>query len=130
MEHVKQERPLTELVSDLSEKSGLLLKQEIQLAKTEVDEKIDRIKADVAAIAVGAAVAYLGAAALVAAMIIGLSHVMPAWLSALLVGAAISITGYVMVNRGNRGVQEESAALEKTTSSIKKDIRMVKESIQ
>src|SRR5688572_4248094 len=89
---------LRRLVDDLS----ILLRQELALAKAEVAQAVDEAKAGVAGIAVGGAVLYAGFLTVLAALVILLARVMPAWGAALLVGAVTVIAGYTMVQAARK----------------------------
>jgi len=66
----KEDRSIGQLLKELTQESSTLLKQEVNLAKTEMSEKVSRVGTNTAAVGVGGAVALLGAMALVAALIL------------------------------------------------------------
>ena len=73
----KKGQSLGTLFADLSDKTTLLIRQEITLAKQEVTEKLKRALKDVVFFAIGAFIAYIGLLALIAAAALGLSLVLP-----------------------------------------------------
>ncbi len=129
MQELRTERSLGELFGQLTQDMTLLVRQELQLAKAEIAEKANRAKGDIITVGIGGFIAYLGAIALVAAVILLLTQVVGivAWLSALLVGAALAIGGYLMLNRGLRDMGQIDPAPRRTVQSVQEDIQSLKE---
>lgn len=129
MTALRQERSVGELFGQLTQDLSLLVRQETQLAKTEIQEKISRASRDLAALAAGGIVALVGGLAITAAIIlllidpIGLAP----WLAALLVGAVLAIGGYVMLSKGLRDLKAVDPAPRRTVESVKEDIQTIKE---
>lgn len=121
------DRSLGELFSELTGGIGTLLRQEIQLAKTEVSEKASKAGRNVGYIAAGGFVAYVGVFALVAGLILLLGLVIPYWLSALIIGAVIALIGGILVQKGLKTLQEENFAPERTVKTIQEDKEWLKE---
>jgi uncharacterized membrane protein YqjE len=123
------ERSLGDLVGKLSEDISLLMRQELQLAKAEINEKVARVGKDAIAAGIGGAIAYLGALALLAGIVLFLTQVVgiSAWVSALLVGAAFAIGGYVMLKRGIRDMSNIDPKPRRTIQTVREDIQWVKE---
>ncbi|CAN5925710.1 hypothetical protein BH11MYX4_BH11MYX4_20470 [soil metagenome] len=88
-----QQRPLGELFSELASNTGTLVRKEVELAAVEMTAKAKFAGRNAALVAVGGAVAMLGAMALAAALVLGLGTLIPLWLSALLVGAVVTGAG-------------------------------------
>jgi len=72
MPELRQERSIGELFGQLSQDMTLLVRQEIQLARTEMSDKLSRLATNLISVAAGGFVAYLGGLALVAAVILAL----------------------------------------------------------
>jgi hypothetical protein len=125
----REERSLGELFGQLSEDMSLLVRQELQLAKAEIAEKAARARKDAITTGLGGMVAYLGAFALVAAVILFLTQVVgiAAWLSALLVGAAVAAGGYFLLKRGIRDLGNIDPKPRRTVQTVHDDIQWVKE---
>src|SRR5688572_14194171 len=83
-----QERSIGELFGQLTQDMTLLVRQEVQLARTEMSEKISRLTTNLISVTAGGLVAYMGAWALVAALILALHELadISPWVSALIVG--------------------------------------------
>ncbi|MBV9168887.1 MAG: phage holin family protein, partial [Chloroflexi bacterium] len=95
------DRSLGELFGDLVRDMGILVRQEVNLASTELTYKASRVGRELALLAVGGLVAYAGLLAIVAAVIIVLAAAgLPWWLAALIVGVIVAAVGAVVVQRG------------------------------
>jgi putative superfamily III holin-X len=129
MHQLRQERSVGELFGQLTQDLSLLVRQETQLAKTEIQEKISRASRDLVALATGGVVALVGGLALTAAVILLLVHPigLEPWLAALLVGALLAGSGYLMLRGGLRDLKAMDPAPRRTVASIKEDIHSVKE---
>jgi hypothetical protein len=127
-----QERSIGELFGQLTQDTALLVRQEVQLAKSEMQQKISRATRDLVSLATGGAVVLLGALTLTAALILILAGpvgIAP-WLSALLVGVVLAAVGYTMLQRGLRDLKQTDPTPRRTVESIKEDIQLVKEQRQ
>ena len=126
MPAVRQERTIGELFGEFSQDMTLLIRQEIRLARTEMAEKASEVAKRLGSVVVGGVVAYVGALALVAGIILLLSQVVgiPAWLSALLVGAAMAIGGFIVLRGGLRELKHIDPAPRRTVETIKDDVRL------
>ena len=96
MTALRQERSIGELFGQLTQDLSLLVRQETQLAKTEIQEKISRASRDLVALAAGGIVALIGGFAITAAIILLLVDPvgLEPWLAALLVGVLLAGGGY------------------------------------
>ena len=129
MPELRQDRSIGELFGQLTQDLGLLVRQEAQLAKTEVQAKVSRATSDMVSLATGGVVALIGALALTAAIILLLVDPigLKPWLAALLVGAVMAGIGFVMLKGGLRDLKKIDPAPRRTVESIKEDIQLAKE---
>lgn len=128
---MREDRSLTDLIKELRDESGTLVRQEVALAKTELGEKVSRYGKDLASIAVGGAVALVGALALVTAVAFALAALLhlgigvrwpnALWISWGILGLATAGIGYVLLNRGLSDLKRQSPVPEKTVQSLKED---------
>ena len=101
-----RDRPIGEVTSALTRDLALLVRQELELAKAEMTEK-GRVAAPGLGMIGGAGVvALMAAGALTACAVLVLSLFLPAWLSALLVGAALGAVAFLLAVRGRDQVGE------------------------
>ena len=129
MAYREEQRTIGELFGQLSQDMSLLVRQEVALARVEVGEKVGRFRQEAMSVLAGAAVAYFGALALVAAVILILDQVvgMATWLAALLVGAVLVIIGYVMLQRSLRDLRQIDPTPRRTVATLKDDVEWAKE---
>jgi MFS family permease len=124
----KGERPIGDLVKQLSEQTSRLVREEVALARAEMTEKGKA--AGVAGGMFGAAgvLALFALGALTACFILALALVLDAWLAALIVAAVYAAIAGVLALVGKRKVQEASPPLpEETKESVQEDVQWVKE---
>jgi hypothetical protein len=127
MEQPRETRSLGELFADLSRETTTLVRQEINLATTEMTHKATRVGKDVGFLAVGGAVIYAGFLAIMAAVILILAHWLPWWLSALIVGGVIAGVGYGLVQKGLAALKQEDVAPRETLQTVKENVEWAKE---
>ena len=124
-----RELPIGELVSRLPQQVSQLVRDELQLALAELQEKGKR--AGIGAGLAGAAgvIALFGLGALVIAVIAALALVLPVWAAALIVGGVLLVLAGGL---GLAGVGQVKRATpptpEQAMTSTKRDVETVKES--
>lgn len=127
----KTERSVGELLGDLMHETTTLVRQEITLAKNEMTQKAAQAGKDVAALAVGGAVAYVGLLAIVAAVILLLIHAgATPWVAALLVGIVVVAIGSAMVAKGLQALKHSDVAPRQTMETLKEDAQWAKNQIK
>ena len=125
---VREERSFAELLGQLSEDVSLLMRQEVQLAKAEMTQTLNRVTGDAVKLGAGALVALVAGLTLVAALVLILVAVgIAAWLSALIVGVALGIAGFVMLGDGLKDLKRVDPAPRRTVGTLKDDLEWVKE---
>jgi putative superfamily III holin-X len=129
MPALREDRSIGELFGQLSQDMTLLFRQELQLARVEMSEKISQLTGNLVSVVAGGFVAYVGALALVAALILGLNQVagISPWVSALIVGAIFAVAGYVMLNRGLKELKRVDLSPRRTVETLKDDVQWAKE---
>jgi hypothetical protein len=132
MPELRQERSIAELFGQLSQDMTMLVRQEVQLARAEMSEKLSRLTANLVSVIAGGFVAYVGALALVAALILALNDLanISPWVSALIVGAVLGIAGYAMLRRGLGELKRVDLAPRRTVENIKDDVQAIRNDVQ
>lgn len=129
----KDQRTLPMLIGDLMRDAVVLVRQEIQLAKAEAAEKVSVIGSAIAAMAVGGLVLFAGFLVLLDAAVYFIAEqfagTVPLWLSALLVGAGVTIIGLVLVLKARAALTAENLTPERTVRSLAQDADMLKENL-
>lgn len=123
----KEERSIGDLFADLANETSTLVRQEVQLAKTEITQKVTSAGKEAGLIGAGGALAYAGLLALLAAAIIGLGQLIPMWLSALIVGLVVVGIGYMLIQRGLSGLKRIDPTPRQTVETLKEDKEWAKE---
>lgn len=121
-----KEKPLGELLKQLSQETATLVRQEIELAKAEV-AKTGK-KAGLGAGLVGAAgiAGFLALGALTAFLILVLDLFLPAWLAALIVALVLGAAAALLGLRGKEKVKEAAPPAPQTVETVKEDIEWAK----
>ena len=127
MQGPRDDRSLGELFTELAQETSTLVRQEVNLAKTEMSQKASRAGKHAGILAAGGALAYAGLLAIVAAVIVLLDNLMPLWLSALLVGLVVAVVGYLLVRRGLDALKREDFAPRETIETLKEDQQWAKD---
>lgn len=127
MQRQEDTRSLGELFSELANETTTLVRQEIQLVRTEMTQKATQAGKDVGMIGAGGALAYAGLLALIAALIIGLGELIPLWLSALIVGLVVVGVGYLLIQRGLTALKQIDPKPQQTIQTLQEDKEWVKE---
>lgn len=86
-----EQRSVGELFKQLAQDTGVLVRKEVELAKTEMTGKAKSAAKDGALIAAGGVIAFYASLVLVFALVFLLATVMPLWASALLVGVVLAL---------------------------------------
>jgi uncharacterized membrane protein YqjE len=123
-----RDRSIGEIASDLARDVPLLVRQEIELAKTEMQEK-GRIVGPALGLLGGALVVALCAAgALTAFLVIVFAEFLDAWLAALVVGGLLAAAAAALAYAGKERFEEAGSPLpEETIENVKEDAQWVKE---
>lgn len=107
----------------------LLVRQEFDLARAEVGEKLEQAQTGVAAIAAGLLIAFTALLVLVQALVVALSEFMPPAIASLLVGVILAVTAFVCVRKGRQNLSAENLAPQRTLNSLRHDAETIKETV-
>ena len=124
-----EERPLSELFSNLVTETSNLVRNEVALAKVEITNKASKIGKNIGSLVIGGAVAYAGVLAIGAAVIMLLGRVIPMWLSALIVGLIVVGVAWLMISKAITELREVELKPEETVESLKEDAQWIKDQI-
>ena len=121
------DRPVGELLKELSEQTTTLVRQELELAKLELTEKGK--KAGIGAGMFGGAgiVGFYAVGALTACLILALATAVDGWLAALIVAAVYGAVAGVLALSGKSKVQQAVPTVpEQAVDSVKEDVQWTK----
>jgi MFS family permease len=117
-----------ELVGRLSQQMSTLVRDEIRLAQLDLTEKGKRVGVGAGALGGAGAIAYLAAATLIAAAVLGLAEAVPGWLSALIVGLVLLVVAGALALFGKKKVQSATPPVPtEAVEGLKQDVQTVKE---
>jgi len=121
------EASTADLIKALSEQTSRLVRQEVELAKTELTIKGKRAGAGAGMFGGAGLLALDAAGALVAAIIGALSLAMDVWLAALIVAVVLGAAAAVVALAGKKKVQEALPPVpEDSVESVKEDVQWTK----
>ncbi len=119
------------LLSTVMQEITSLVRNEAELAKTEMSEKTHQAMMALAGIAVAGAVLLGGFLTLLAALVFMLNEVLPPdmtpWLSAIIVGVVVTVIGIVMLKAGLAKLQARNLVPNRTLNSLNTDKELAKE---
>jgi hypothetical protein len=126
-------RTLVGLVADLWRETTLLIREEMDLARTEVAEELARVRIGVASVATGGAIFIVGLLFVLAALVQFLASILPEdqapWLSPLIVGGCVALAGAGVVYIGIRQFSTDRVTLPHVRRSVQQDAQLVKEHV-
>lgn len=119
------------LLSTLLNEVTALVRGEAALAKAEMSEKTHQAMAGLGAIATAGAVLFGGFLTLLSALVMLLNGVLPPetrpWLSAVVVGAVVTLIGVVMLKAGLKSLNAQGLMPNRTMNSLRTDKAMAKQ---
>lgn len=117
----------SELVTRLTQQSTELIRSELKLAQAEMTEKAKHAGVGAGLFGGAGLVALYAVGALIATIILALSLLMPAWLSALIVTVVLFAIAGVVALMGKKQVSQATPAAPKhTIESVKQDVDTIK----
>ncbi|OWU68104.1 phage holin family protein [Marinibacterium profundimaris] len=124
----EQPKSASSLVADALENVSALLRNEIDLARAEVSENLNRAGVALGMIAGAAIVVMVTLNTLVAALVAALTEAgLDAGWSALIVGVILAIVAYAMMSKGLNDLKLTSLAPTRTMKNVQRDAEAVKE---
>ena len=125
-------RSLGDLFRELASETRTLVRQEVQLAKTEATNTAKKAGKHIGLAAAGGFVAYAG----LIVLLIGVGALLAAlfgdgwgWLGYVLVGLATAVAGYAVLKNGLNGLKNTDFSLEHTAETLKEDTQWMKEEV-
>ena len=128
MQAPQDDRSLGELFTDLARNMSNLVRQEVNLAKTEMTQKVTGASKYIAFLAIGGFVAYAGFLVFLAAITLALIQLgITWWLAALIVAVVVIGVGYFLLQAGLSGLKRTNLAPQQTIETLKEDATWAKE---
>jgi hypothetical protein len=129
----KREFSLATLFTDLTREFSTLVRQETQLIKAEVSEKVSDAKTGVGEMVAGGAVLLVGFLILMLAAVAGLNQMLGAtgidhpWLSPLIIGLLVMAAGVLMLLWGRHNFRIDTLVPKRSGESLRRDTEVLKE---
>ena len=122
-----RERPIGELLKQLSEETTTLVRKELDLAKAEMTEKAKEAGKGAGMFGAAGILGFLALGALTAFFIMLLDGAVPNWAAALIVAAVYAAIAGVLALTGKNKVQDATPPKpEQTVETIKEDVQWAK----
>jgi Putative Actinobacterial Holin-X, holin superfamily III len=123
----EDDRPLGELVQDLSRQTSTLIRQEMRLAQAELAEKGRHAGKGAGMFGGAGLVALYGVGTLIAAAILGLATVIEAWIAAAAIGVGLLLIAGILALTGKKELDEAGPPKpEQALESMHQDVETVK----
>jgi hypothetical protein len=113
------------LLRDLAHDATEITRKEVALARSEITQAIEGVKAGVISMATGGGVLFAGILFLLLSATLALATVVDGWLAALIVGGVVTLIGAIMVSAGKRKMQASNFRPDRTLDSMQKDREMI-----
>ncbi|QIK40529.1 phage holin family protein [Pontivivens nitratireducens] len=121
-------RSTTDLIGDALSHVSSLVRKEVDLARAEVNENLNRAGVAIGLIVGAVVIALTALNVLAAALTAALTEAgIPAGWSALLVGVVLAIIAFVLMNKGLNDLKLSSLAPSRTADNVKRDAQAVKD---
>jgi len=126
-----RDQSIGELLKQLSEQTATLVRQELDLAKAEMQEKGRRAGVGIGLIGAGGVLALVAVGASAATLILILAEWMDAWIAALIVTLVYAAGAAVLAMLGKEKVGEATPPVpEQTIETVKEDVQWAKSQVK
>ncbi len=121
-----KKRSLFSLIGSIPSQLSELIRSELDQLKTELLRKLKHAGIGIGLFLGAAVVAVFAVGVFVAAAIMGLAVVLPAWLSALIVGVVLLVIVGVLILLGVKEMKKGNPEPRETIASVQKDVRAIR----
>jgi Putative Actinobacterial Holin-X, holin superfamily III len=127
-------RSLIALFSDLWRETTSLLRDEAELAKAEMSQKVSQVTSGVGVLAIGGAITLAGFIVVLISGSAFIAQFLPAdvavWLGPLIVGGVVMIVGLIALAKGRSNLRAGNLGPTRTTESLRRDAELAKEHLR
>lgn len=128
---VQEQLSFRDITENLSRDVSLLAQKEIELAKAELNEKLDEAKKIGIAAGSGAVLAHAGMLILLLGVAFALAAAgMALWLAATLVGVVVSGAGMIALRSAQKKVEKTDPVPREFQRNVKRDFKTMKEAVR
>jgi len=125
-----QEQPIKSILGELISGISTLIRQELRLAQAESSEKFSQAMAGLISLIVGLLVAFSALLVLLQALVLALSNIIQPTYAALIVGGAVALIAFILIQQGQSRVKIGNLAPERTLKAMREDREMVMEKVR
>jgi Putative Actinobacterial Holin-X, holin superfamily III len=130
-DRITDNRSVGELLSDLSQETATLIRQQVMLARSELTLSLARLGRHAAVIVSGGVIAHAGMFAVAAALVLALVELgLAPWAAALIGGIALLAIGYLLVQRGLTALRRDQLTPAQTMETMKENAAWAKNQLQ
>ncbi len=113
------------LLTSMFDDAATLFRQQLQLARVELGQKVQATAAGATQIVSGALLAYLGLVTLVIVGLLALANFLPLWAAGVVMGVLVIVGGGVLVQMGRSSLRDLSVVPEQALASTQADVNLV-----
>jgi hypothetical protein len=124
-----EEESIGTLFRRLGDSLATLFRKELALATSELTRSIAHLQSGIASLAAGGAVLFAGFIVLLIAASMALAQVVEMWLAFLIVGAIVTVVGFLMVSAGQKRLKSTPKP-ERTQEQVRQDADMLRRKMQ
>ncbi|WP_193607160.1 phage holin family protein [Nocardioides lijunqiniae] len=122
----QDQRSLGQIVSDVTQDITTLIRQEMDLAKTELKQEMSKAGKGAGLLGGAGVAGYFVLLFLSLTAMFGLGEAMDLWLAALIVTVVWGVVAAVLAVVGKKAIQESNPQLPETQQTLKEDVRWAK----
>ena len=123
---IEDQRSLGQIVGDVTQDITTLIRQEMDLAKTELKQEVSKAGKGAGLLGGAGVAGYFVLLFLSVTVMYGLAEAMDAWLAALIVALVWAVAATVLAMVGKKSLQESNPQLPQTQQTLKEDVRWAK----
>lgn len=125
------DRPLSEVLKSLGDDLGRLVRGELALLKSELQQNVARVGTGAGLLGGAGVVGLFALEFILLAIAFGLVAMgLPAWLSALILGVALGVVAAVLAMQGKNKVAGASVAPTETIEQVKTDAAVIRHDVE
>ena len=127
---MSSERSISDVLTDIVRNIQDIVRSEIRLAKTEVAEDWQKVRAGGVLLGIGAVLGAYGAFFVLLCVVNVLSQVMPSWAAALVVGVVLAVLAVVLISSGSAKLRRARNPAPRTVATLKENVQWAKHQIK
>ena len=124
------DRSFSDVFQDILHNVQDIVRSEVRLAKTEIQEEIGEAKSSAVLLGGGSLTAIFALLFFLLTVVYALALVMPSWAAALIVGGALAVVATLMLTAGLRRFKQIRPTPQRTVESIKENVEWAKQQVK